>query len=137
MGDDKRKILEMLSKGKISVDEAERLLKALGDGDASTGVTGSGKKPKYLRVLVEPTEESQEGERVNVRVPMNLIRAGLKWAAFIPQHARGKVDDALKEQGIDVDLNKIKPEDLEELVVHLNDLQVEVDGKDRVRVFCE
>lgn len=137
MGDEKRKILEMLSKGRISVDEAERLLKAVDQGDASEGPAASGKKPKYLRVLVEPTAESQEGDRVNVRVPMNLIRAGLKWAAFIPQHARGKVNDALREQGIDVDLNKIKPEDLEELVVHLNDLQVEVDGKDRVRVFCE
>lgn len=136
MGDERRKILEMLAKGKISVEEAERLLKAIGEDEGPVG-TSSSKKPKYLRVLVEPAPDSKEGDRVNVRVPMNLIRAGLKWAAFIPQHARGKVDEALKEQGIDVDLNKIKPEDLEELVVHLNDLQVEVDGKEKVRVFCE
>lgn len=137
MGDERRKILDMLSKGKISVDEAERLLKAIGESDVASGGSSSEKKPKYLHVRVEPGPESKDGERVNVRVPMNLIRAGLKWAAFIPQHARGKVDEALKEQGIDVDLNKIKPEDLEELVIHLNDLQVEVDGKEKVRVFCE
>ena len=137
MSEERRKILEMLKKGKITVDEAERLLKALGEDSGDAGKAMSGKKPKYLRVLVEPAPDDKNGDRVNIRVPMNLIRAGLKWAAFIPQHARGKVDEALKEQGVDVDFDKIKPEDLEELVMHLNDLQVDVDGKEKVRVFCE
>ena len=137
MYEERRKILQMLKKGKISVDEAERLLNAIGEESGEAGKPSSGKKLKYLRVLVEPTPESKEGDRVNIRVPMSLIRAGLKWAAFIPQHARGKVDEALKEQGIDMNIDKIKPEELEELLVHLDDLQVEVDGKDKVRVFCE
>ena len=137
MSEERRKILEMLKKGKINVDEAERLLKALGEDSGGAGIAMSGKNPKYLRVLVEPAPDDKDGDRVNIRVPMNLIRAGLKWAAFIPQHARGKVDEALKEQGVDVDFDKIKPEDLEELVMHLNDLQVDVDGKEKVRVFCE
>jgi hypothetical protein len=137
MGEETRKILEMLKKGKISVDEAERLLKALGKAPAAGNAVSRRDKPKYLRVLVEPAPGNKKGDRVNVRVPMNLIRAGLKWAALIPQHARGKVDEALKEQGIDVDFDKIKPSDLEEIIVHLNDLQVEVDGNETVRVFCE
>ena len=33
MSDERKKVLEMLSEGKISVDEAERLLKALGEGN--------------------------------------------------------------------------------------------------------
>ena len=36
-----------------------------------------------------------------------------------------------------MDLPKIKPEDLEELVSHLNDLQVDVEGKEKIRIFCE
>lgn len=139
MNNEKRKILEMLANGKINVDEAERLLSALSEdsqAESFTPVTGEG-KPKYLRVLVEPTANNPNGERVNVRVPLNLIRAGLKWAAFIPKHAQLKVGDALKEKGIDMDFSNIKPEDLEELVVNLNDLEVEVDGEERVRVFCE
>ena len=137
MGEERRKILEMLSKGKISVDDAERLLKAISVDTGSSDRVTAGGKPKYLRVLVEPGEDNKHGERVNVRVPMNLIRAGLKWAALIPKHARGKVDMAMKEKGIDVDFDKIKPEDLEEIIVNLNDLQVEVDGEEKVRIFCE
>lgn len=137
MGEEMRKILEMLKKGKINVDEAERLLKALGQDIPVSDKPAAGSKPKYLRVLVEPSPDNKKGDRVNIRVPMNLIRAGLKWAAIIPQNARGKVDEALKEKGFDVDFDKIKPEDLEELIVNLNDLTVEVDGEEKVRVFCE
>jgi hypothetical protein len=37
-----------------------------------------------------------------------------------------------------LDLNQIKPENLEELVNQLNDLTVDVDqGSNKVRVFCE
>jgi len=46
---------------------------------------------------------------------------------------------ALAQQGIEIDVSKIKPEDLEGLVQHLTELQVDVDGNDgeKVRVFCE
>ena len=138
MNEERRKILEMLSKGKINVDEAERLLTAISaDEGHDSGTTHTGNKPKYLRVLVEPTPDSKNGDRVNIRVPLNLVRAGLKWAAFIPKHAQGKVNHALKEKGIEMDLNKLKPEDLEELILNLNDLQVEVEGSEKVRIFCE
>ena len=68
MGDERRKILEMLSKGKISVDEAERLLKAIGESDTPGGGSGSGKKPKYLHVRVEPTPESKEGDILSISI---------------------------------------------------------------------
>ena len=143
MNKEKRKILEMLQKGKINVDEAERLLSAI-SGNSTTAsdqesisTISPGRKLKYLRVLVEPTSDSKNGERVNIRVPINLIRAGLKLASFIPKHAQEKVDEALKEKGIGMDINKLKPEDLEELIMNLNDLQVEVEGEEKVRIFCE
>ena len=137
MSNEKKRILEMLSKKKITVDEAERLLSALGD-TPGTGTEPSRKAhPKYLRVQVEPAGPKSEGDRVNIRVPMNLIRAGLKWVSFIPKEVQGKMKSAFMEKGIDVDFNKLKAEDLEELVRNLNDLQVEVDGQDKVRVFCE
>ncbi|HEX9902155.1 MAG TPA: hypothetical protein VGB72_04755 [Acidobacteriota bacterium] len=138
MSEERRKILEMLAQGKISVDEAERLMAALGDSgpdktEGTDGIAGH----KYLRVLVEPGPKSETNEKVNIRVPMKLIRAGLKWAAFMPKQAQDKVDEALKEKGFNIDLSKIKPEDLEELVVHLNDLQVDIEGREKVRIFCE
>ena len=55
MSEDRKKILEMLSQGKISVDEAEKLLAALSQSDgAANGQTRGRPIPKYLRVLVEP-----------------------------------------------------------------------------------
>ena len=138
MKEERKKILEMVANAKISVEEAERLLTAIDNDIESEPQSDFRKnKPKYLRILVEPKSESKKGERVNVRVPINLIRAGLKWASFIPNHSQKKVGDALREKGLDVDLGTLTPDDLDELIVNLNDLQVEVDGDDIVKVFCE
>jgi hypothetical protein len=135
MQEERKKILEMVASGQISVDEGERLLAALQEEGSSFETTG--RKPKYLRVLVEPKADDPDGERVNIRVPVNLIRAGLKWASFIPQHSQKKVGDALKEKGLDVNFSNLTADDLDELIVNLNDLQVEVDGNEVVRIFCE
>ncbi len=136
MSEDRKKILEMLQQGKITVDEAEKLLAAT----SSPEETGAGSaKPgcKYLRVQVESGPESSDKDRVNIRIPMKLIRAGLKWCAFIPKHAQTSINQALREKGIGMDCCAINPQDIEELVSQLNDLTVEVEGKERVRVYCE
>lgn len=143
MSEEKRKILEMLAEGKISVEEAEKLLAALSSSESEqkespTGVTEPSKaRPKYLRVFVEPDPETGKGERVNIRIPLKLIRAGLKWASFMPKDVHKKVDEALKEKGIDTDFSQMTPENIEELIENLNDLTVEVEGKEKVRIFCE
>ena len=36
-----------------------------------------------------------------------------------------------------IDPSNIKPEDLEDIITNLNDLSVEVEGKEKVRIFCE
>jgi hypothetical protein len=141
MTEERKQILEMLSEKKISVDEAERLLNALGapePGNGSAESSGGIKIPwKFLRVTVEPGPGSESGDKVNIRVPMKLIRAGLKWAALIPKQAQGEVNKALKDKGMDIDFSKIKPEDLQDILSNLDELVVDVDGKDKVRVFCE
>ncbi len=138
MNEERKKILDLLAQGKITVDEADRLLAAVSSPETEERPVSSATSGyKYLRVLVEPGPLSQTQDRVNIRVPLKLIRAGLKWAAFIPQHAQGEVHKALHEKGIDLDFSKIKPEDLDEIVTQLNDLTVDVEGKEKVRVFCE
>jgi hypothetical protein len=48
------------------------------------------------------------------------------------------VNAALHEKGIELDLNQIKPENLEEVLYQLKDLTVDIDDKNnKVRVFCE
>jgi hypothetical protein len=138
MSEERKKVLEMLADKKISVEEAEKLLAALDDKTTESEPGSCGRRDwKYLRVFVEPGPGSEIKDRVNIRVPAKLIRAGLKFAAFIPRQAQGPVREALKEKGVNVDLEKITSEDLEEIIANLDDLTVEVEGKDRVRVFCE
>jgi len=143
MPENRKQILEMLAEGKITADEADRLIAALGP-EPSEGAAAVGGKawPKYLRVLVE-AEEDGEGDsltKVNIRVPLQLLRAGVRLTSLIPPVAREHVNEALHQQGIGFDINQLKPENLEELVDQLKDLTIDVDqpkSKTKVRVFCE
>jgi hypothetical protein len=148
MSEHRRQILQMLSEGKISADAAERLISAFEERATKSSPTESpsaGKNsPKYLRVQVDSEGDGgQEGPtKVNIRVPMQLLRAGVRLAGLLPAHALHRANYAMQEQGIPIDLTQIKPENLEELVDQLNDLTVDVDQKDagtkvRVRVYCE
>jgi hypothetical protein len=148
MNEHRRQILQMLSEGKISADEAERLISAFEEPTAAkspeNGSKGAASRPKYLRVQVDSEDDGgHEGPtRVNVRVPMQLLSAGVKLAYLIPAAALQKANLAMHEKGIPVDLTQIKPENLEDLVEQLSDLSVDVDQKDantkvKVRVFCE
>jgi len=165
MSENKKKILEMLAKNKISADEAYRLLSAV-DGDEgergnaghdNTGHENTGSrgpqvktKAKYLRVTVTPNPEGvpdgkgnlfQDGNvgRVNVRIPMSLIRAGIKLTSLIPPEALDKANKALREKGINFDVRNIKPEDIEELIEALGDMEIDVEGGrgEKVKVFVE
>jgi len=153
MNENRRQILDMLAAGKINADEAERLLSALEQNPSNatsefTGKTSGGAtvktRAKYLRVLVE-ADESMTGMKgqttVNVRVPMQLLRAGVRLASLIPAQAHQQLDQALSQHGVPLTLSQIKPENLEELIDHLEDLTVDVNGNEgnatKVRVFCE
>ena len=136
MSVERKKILDMLSEKKITAEEAEKLLSAISK-EEENGTGAVKKEPKYLRVMVEPRPGSENPDRVNIRVPIKLIRAGLKLAALIPKSAQSQVNDALHEKGIEMDFSQIKPEDLDNIVAQLDDLTVDVEGKESVRIFCE
>ena len=162
MSENEKKILQMLANKSISVDEAHRLLTALGLEGSTPGSTPVAEatakpKPKYLRVKVvsrpghrhhhEEDDEDEEHEEeddddgvelINVRVPLSLIRAGMKLTSLIPPEAGEKVSEALREKGVDLDVRNMKPEDLEEMIEALSELQVHVvSGKEVVKVCCE
>ncbi|HEX3756246.1 MAG TPA: hypothetical protein VHV26_14335 [Rhizomicrobium sp.] len=127
MNDNRRQILDMLGQGKITAEEAERLIAAF-----------AADKLKYLRVLVDAQDEHEGPIKVNVRVPMQLLRAGVRLTGVIPMRAREQVNDALRKEGIPFDINKLTPDNLEDLIEQLRDLTVDVDNeRAKVRVFCE
>jgi hypothetical protein len=139
MLEERRRILNLLADGKISAADADDLLTAM--GDSPPPVTGAPpaapKAPKYLRVQVD--DGDGEHSRVNVRVPLNLIRAGVRLTALLPSSLHDRINRALEQNGVDFDISKIKPENLEALVENLAELSVDVDaGKgDKVRIYCE
>jgi len=145
MSAETKQVLEMLKEGKITTEDAEKLLeRLLGPSTGGPGKTSGGSpagaesgasasrsagKPRYLRVQVERPGR----ENVNMRVPLSLARAGISWMALIPP----RVYERLAEQGIDLSgLGELKGEDIRET---LENMHIDVDRDDgrKVRIFCE
>ena len=155
MGDDRNRILDLLSAGKITVEEATRLLDALGDKSGATGSaeaqtkTGGSRwswgKPssaattasasgiaKFLFVKVN----SVKGDNVNIKIPIALLRAGLKLTSLIPPQAADQINKTMAEKGMTFDLNNFKADDLEELIEAIREMEIDVDAAngDKVHV---
>jgi len=147
MDEHHRKVLDLLAQGKISVAEAEKLLEKLKaapaaereavdekdeeaevqDAPKEKAKDGKKKRPRFLRVQVD----SDEDEKINVRVPMNWVRMGVNLGALIPKHARR----ALEKRGVDLsEMNSLK--EVEDM---LDDLGLDIDDQDgnKVRIFWE
>jgi len=143
MNQERRQVLDMLAQGKITPEDAERLLgrlEALERTDDETAADGPREDPtedapvqkgrlKYLRVLVN----SKKGEQVNIRVPLAFLKAGVKLTTIVPTSAKRR----LEEEGFDLGhLSQLKGEELD---AALRELKVDVDSSDgeKVRIFCE
>lgn len=139
MADERSRILEMVAQGKVTVEEAGRLLDAVGGGASESRVGVAVSEPRgkvrYLRVTVVSTD----GDNVNVRVPLGLLRAGMKLTSLIPPHAVDTINSRMRDHGMPFDLNSLKPDDIEALIDSLGEMEVNVDSRagDKVRVFCE
>jgi hypothetical protein len=139
MSEERRRVLELLSSKKISTEEADRLMTAIEETPALPRTDQTlvipRKRARYLRIMVDtPTE------KVDLRIPLFLLRAGMKLAGLLPRSARESVTSAFQDKGIDIDISRRA--DLESLIDGLADLNISaesnVPGKtERVRIFCE
>jgi hypothetical protein len=128
-----RQVLEMLANGKVSVHEAEQLLHAV---VAPTQADEQKVEPRYFRILVnKPARDGKKAENVNIRVPMTVVRGGLRLGALIPGML-GKKKIQL-DDGTELDLSKIHYTDLEAMIKDIGELTVDVDGEAQVRIRCE
>ncbi len=140
MSEERKRILDMLAKGKISAEDAENLLDAVGAPANKQGMADLADKVlktgeiKYLYVKVD----SEKGDKVDVRVPLSLLRSGLRLTSLIPPQAMDEVNASLREHGISFDLSNVKDSDIDELIAGLKDMEVNVKSKDGddVRVYC-
>jgi len=131
--EDSRRVLEMLSEGKVSVQEAEQLLQAIAGGP---GAHEAKDEPRYFRILInKPAHDGKKAENVNIKVPMTVVRGGLRLGALFPG-LLGKKRIQL-EDGTELDLSKVHYADLEAMIKDIGELTVDVDGDAQVRVRCE
>ncbi len=138
MSEERKKVLEMLAAGKITADEAERLLDKL-SGAASnatpaneppTAAVGSATaKPKYLRIVVEKPGRDQ----VNVRVPISFIGSSRSLFAIMPKH----VHERLEEYGINA--STFSSMTVDELSQSMREINIDLDkgNGNKVRIYCE
>lgn len=142
MNEQRRQILQMLADGKVTADEAERLIDALErqQPETSQGAAPRPKtRPKYLRLVVNSEDGGGDGpSRVNIQIPLQLLRAGVRIASLLPPQALTKVNAELNRSGVPIDLTELKPQHLEDLIEHLDEVTVDVDDPSgKVQVFCE
>ncbi len=133
---DARRVLELLAEQKITIDDAERLLQALRSPQAQS----AGSAPRwFLKIAVtRPKGDGSGKEDVNVRVPIGIIRSGMRLGAIIPGFARERVHARLRERGVDIDLAKLDPAMIESLIDELGEANIDIDsGKAQVRITCE
>lgn len=95
MKEERLRILQMLQEGKITAEEADRLLQALAEGEGSVGTAvqlAARPRSRFLRIRVAGTD----GNKLNVNIPIQLAKFAMR---FIPRDAQLR----LTEQNIDLD----------------------------------
>ena len=142
MSDDTRRVLDLLAQGKITVDEADRLLKAVSSAPPAEPPTqpGATPRPRWLRISIQKQSEDRHGEKknVNVRVPISFVKGGMRLGALIAPFAGEKAIARLRERGYDLDLTRLDAEAIETWLKDVDDLNVHIDnGKEQVRITCE
>jgi hypothetical protein len=124
-------ILKMVQEGKISAEEAAQLLEALEEGVARPAHSNGapthdsnvpGHAPRWLRVRV--TDSDTGKPRVNVRLPISMVKLGLKMGTRFSPEIEGLDTNEL--------MHMIESGEIGQIV----DVQDEKDGE-HVEVFLE
>ena len=139
--DNARRILELLAQGKITVDEADQLLRAIdapAAGPASREALSSDSAAhRWVRLTIDKSAmNGRPPKQVSIRVPMALVRSGLKFGAMFPKF--DPVRKHLRDHGIDADFSKIDLAEIEAMLTNLNESTIDVDGgKAQLRISYE
>src|SRR5947209_19574875 len=78
MKQDRRKTLEMLQAGEVSVGEADELLDSLATAKVNAVA------PRFLRLTLEPKPGPDSGRKIDIRLPPGVLRSSLQIAHSLP-----------------------------------------------------
>jgi hypothetical protein len=150
--DDTRRILDLLSQGKITVDEADRLIKAMSAeptaGTAAADAPADARPPmRWFRINIHKPaqDEMHKPKDVNIRVPIAVVKGGMRLGAIIATFAGEKAAQRMKERGLDLDLSTINGDlsrmngaEFDTFLKTLDDMNIEIDdGRSQVRITAE
>ena len=126
---DVRRVLDLLHEGKVTVNEAERLIGALSPNDSTVYQINptAGDLPKFLIV-----EISSGTDEVNLRVPVKLLSLGVDLSTLNPQIA------SAIEEAIPTTLHGLAGLKDDALRQALQGLTINIqDEEDSIHVYCE
>jgi hypothetical protein len=155
--DDTRRILDMLSQGKITVDDASRLIEAVTAErpvDAAAAETTAGdaasdgkRGMRWFRINIHKPakDEAHRAKDVNIRVPVAVVKGGMRLGAIIATFAGKNAAHKMKKDGVDIDLSTLNGDlsrmngpEFDTFLKSLDETDIEIDdGKARVRITCE
>jgi hypothetical protein len=145
MSDETRRVLDLVAQGKVTVDEADRLLRAMGAPAPEAAAAAPAQEdaerpqPRWLRINVHKTaKEGKHDKDVNIRVPIAIVKSGMRLGALIPGLAGDQFAARMREKGLDVDFSKLDAAAVDNMLKELGDANIEIDnGKSQVRITCE
>ncbi len=138
--EDKTRILNMVSEGKITVDEASILLDALNKKEKTSeepiAMKGKqGRKPTKLRVNIDANENSKKS-KVNVNIPLSLVKTlGPIISKNLPKEAKEEMD----KKGVDLVAIMNSIDEFIEAAGEEDIVNVDIEGDEpaKVRVYVE
>jgi hypothetical protein len=146
MSDDTRRVLELLAQGKVTVEEADQLLGALRTepsrptNSPPAADTAEKPRPRFLRIAVHKPAGGHRlvDKDVTIRVPLGIVRSGMRLGAIIPAFAGEHAKARLRENGLDIDFSKLDSAAIDALLSDFGEMNIDVDeGKKTVRISCE
>lgn len=95
--EERMKVLKLIEEGKISAEEGAKLLAALAESRKTPNVTlgATAGEARWFRVRV--TDLKTGRAKVNINIPMSLVRVGMKMGARLAPGLEAEQMEALAE----------------------------------------
>jgi len=143
MSEETRRVLDLLAQGKVTVDEAQVLLSAVNDASVHSSSPAQDAadrpKPKWMRIAIhQAAKDGRRDKDVNIRLPIALIRNGMRLGGLISSLAGEQMAARMRERGLDTDFSKLEAVDMDAMLKDLGDSNIEFEsGKAQVRITTE
>ena len=91
-------------------------------------------KPRFIRIHVhKPAREGKKAKDVNIRIPMTVVRGGMRLGTIIPGWQQW-MGSRVKDRGMDIDFSKLDPAALESMLNQMGEINIDNGNGEQVRI---